>query len=77
MTVYGFLFGRDLAYMTDCNIVSPEVIDAIRGVPVLVLDALRHRQHPTHLTIDQACDVAKQVGAKLTLLHALVSRGGT
>ncbi len=68
MTVYGFLFGRDLAYVTDCNAVSPDVIESIRGVTVLVLDALRHRPHPTHLTIDQACEVAGQVGAKLTLL---------
>ena len=71
MEVYGFLFGRDLAYVTDCNIVSPEVINTVRGVTVLVLDALRHRPHPTHLTIDQACEVAKQVGAKLTLLTHL------
>jgi phosphoribosyl 1,2-cyclic phosphate phosphodiesterase len=71
MTVYGFLFGRDLAYVTDCNVVSPAVIETIRGVTVLVLDALRQRPHPTHLTIDQACEVAGQVGAKLTLLTHL------
>jgi len=69
--VYGFLFGHDFAYVTDCNVVSAEVIEAIRGVTVLVLDALRHRPHPTHLTIDQACQVAGQVGAKLTLLTHL------
>ena len=71
MTVYGFLFGRDLAYVTDCNAVSADVIEAIRGVTVLVLDALRYRPHPTHLTIDQACEVAGQVGAKLTLFTHL------
>lgn len=71
MTVYGFLFGRDLAYVTDCNIVSADVIEAIRGVTVLVLDALRQRPHPTHLTIEQACEVAGQVGAKVTLLTHL------
>jgi phosphoribosyl 1,2-cyclic phosphate phosphodiesterase len=71
MTVYGFLFGRDLAYVTDCNIISTEVIDAIKGVTVLVLDALRRRPHPTHLTIDQAREVAGQVGAKLTLFTHL------
>jgi phosphoribosyl 1,2-cyclic phosphate phosphodiesterase len=71
MEVYGFLFGRDLAYVTDCNVVSADVIEAIRGVTVLVLDALRHRPHPTHLTIDQALEVAGQVGAKLTLFTHL------
>lgn len=67
MTVFGFLFERDLAYVTDCKVVSAEVIEAIRGVTVLVLDALRHREHPTHLTIQQAIAVAQRVGAKLTL----------
>lgn len=71
MTVYGFLFGHDLAYVTDCNVVSPDVIESIKGVTVLVLDALRYRPHPTHLTIDQAREVAGQVGAKLTLFTHL------
>ena len=61
----------DLAYVTDCKIVPPEVIEAIRGVPVLVLDALRYREHPGHLTIEEACGVAQQVGAKLTLFTHL------
>jgi len=71
MIVYGFLFGRELAYVTDCNVVPPEVIAAIRGVTVLVLDALRHRPHPSHLTIEQARAVAEQVGASLTLFTHL------
>ena len=60
--------GRELAYVTDCNAVPPAVIEAIRGVTVLVVDALRHRPHPTHLTVADAVNVGKQVGAKLTLL---------
>jgi phosphoribosyl 1,2-cyclic phosphate phosphodiesterase len=71
MTVFGFLMGRDLAYVTDCNVVSTDVVESIRGVTVLVLDALRHREHPAHLTIEQACAVAEQVGAKLTLFTHL------
>jgi phosphoribosyl 1,2-cyclic phosphate phosphodiesterase len=67
MTVFGFVFNRQIAYLTDCNAVPPETIAAIRGVPVLVLDALRPRPHPTHLTIAEALEVARQVNAKLTL----------
>jgi len=69
--VFGFLMGRDLAYVTDCNVVSADVVESIRGVTVLVLDALRHREHPAHLTIEQARGVAEQVGAKLTLFTHL------
>ena len=71
MTVFGFLLERDVAYITDCKTVPPEVVEAIRGVPLLVLDALRHREHPTHLTIHEACAVAEQVGAGLTLFTHL------
>ncbi|HUJ12140.1 MAG TPA: MBL fold metallo-hydrolase [Verrucomicrobiae bacterium] len=71
MTVYGFLFRHDFAYVTDCNAVPEEVIAAIRGVAVLVLDALRYRPHPTHLTIEQARSLAEQVQAKLTLFTHL------
>jgi phosphoribosyl 1,2-cyclic phosphate phosphodiesterase len=71
MTVFGFLLAAEVAYITDCKTVSPDVIEAVRGVPVLVLDALRDREHPTHLTIDEARGVAEQVGAKLTLFTHL------
>jgi len=71
MTVFGFLFGQDFAYVTDCKVVPAEVIEAIRGVPVLVLDALRYREHPAHLSIEEASAVAQQVGAKLTLFTHL------
>jgi phosphoribosyl 1,2-cyclic phosphate phosphodiesterase len=71
MTVFGFLLARAVAYITDCKTVSPDVVEAIRGVPLLVLDALRHREHPTHLTIDEALRRGEQVGAKLTLFTHL------
>lgn len=66
LTVYGFLFNRQIAYLTDCHEVPAETIAALRGVPVLVLDALRRRPHPTHLTLAQAVGVAGQVGAQRT-----------
>ena len=66
-TVLGFVFGKTFAYLTDCHAVGPDIIESIRGVSVLVLDALRERAHPTHLTLAQARQVAEQVGARLTL----------
>lgn len=65
--VLGFVFGKAFAYLTDCNAVAPEIIESIRGVSVLAIDALRPRPHPTHLTIAAATEIARQVGAKLTL----------
>ena len=46
--------GRDLAYCTDCSALPPAARDALRGLDVLVLDALQWQKHPTHLTVDEA-----------------------
>jgi phosphoribosyl 1,2-cyclic phosphate phosphodiesterase len=67
-TVLGFVFGNDFAYLTDCSAVPPEVVQATKGLPALALDGLRHRPHPTHLTVADAVTVAAQIGAGLTLL---------
>jgi phosphoribosyl 1,2-cyclic phosphate phosphodiesterase len=69
--VLGFAFGKRFAYLTDCSAVSPAVVQRLSGVTVLTLDALRHRPHPTHLTIDAAVEMAGQIGAKLTVLTHL------
>ena len=71
MTVYGFVLNREVAYLTDCNAVPPEVVEALRGIPLLVLDALRHRPHPTHLTIDAALAVVAQIRPKRALFTHL------
>lgn len=55
-----------LAYCTDVSGIPPETWPALRGLNLLVLDALRHRHHPTHFTIDQSLDVADRVGAART-----------
>jgi phosphoribosyl 1,2-cyclic phosphate phosphodiesterase len=71
----GYLFLRAeeplLAYLTDCNAVPGEVERAVRGVKHLVLDALRKRPHPTHLTVGQALEVIGRVGAESSWLTHL------
>jgi len=55
-----------LAYCTDVSGVPPESWSQLEGLTTLVLDALRHRHHPTHLTVDQAVDIAQQIEADRT-----------
>jgi phosphoribosyl 1,2-cyclic phosphate phosphodiesterase len=52
-TVLGFRFGR-AAYLTDLSDIPEESRGKLQGLDVLFLDALRHRPHPTHSTVQQA-----------------------
>jgi phosphoribosyl 1,2-cyclic phosphate phosphodiesterase len=49
----GFRFGR-LAYLTDHSEVPEESLALLDGLEVLFLDALRHKPHPTHSTVEQS-----------------------
>jgi phosphoribosyl 1,2-cyclic phosphate phosphodiesterase len=40
----------------------------IEGLDVLILDALRHRPHPTHFTIAEALQVIERVKPRQTYL---------
>lgn len=68
---YGYLFARQgvklLAYLSDCSAVPEEIVQTIAGVQLLVIDALREKPHPTHLSIAQALEVAERVQPSRTL----------
>jgi phosphoribosyl 1,2-cyclic phosphate phosphodiesterase len=68
---YGYLFARQgvrlIAYLSDCSAVPDPIARQIEGVQLLVIDALRHKPHPTHLSIAQALEVAERVRPARTL----------
>ncbi len=55
-----------LAYCTDVSAVPPEAWPGLRGLRTLVLDMLRYRKHPTHLSVDEALETASRIGAERT-----------
>ena len=55
-----------MAWCTDVSSIPPETWPLLTGLKTLVLDMLRHRHHPTHFTVDQAVEVAHEVGAEST-----------
>ena len=65
--VLGFRFqtgGRSFGYVPDCSQMGPETIARLGGVDVMVLDALRYRPHPTHLTVEQSMILLARIGAR-------------
>ena len=72
ISALGFRVG-DIAYLPDVKTVDlPASIQATQNLDVLVLDALRYTQHPTHMNVDEAIAYIKQVKPKqayLTNMH--------
>jgi phosphoribosyl 1,2-cyclic phosphate phosphodiesterase len=64
--VLGFRIGN-VAYCTDTNSIPPESLELLRGLDVLILDALRHRPHQTHFSLEQAIAVSRELTPKRTI----------
>ncbi len=56
----------ELAYVTDVNRIDPDSMDRLRGLDVLILDALRDRPHPTHFSIPEALAIVEELKPKRT-----------
>jgi len=63
--VLGFRIGN-VAYCTDVNAIPPESFERLRGLDVLLLDALRLTGHATHFSLQQAIEVAKELAPRQT-----------
>ena len=74
LPVLGFRVGR-LAYCTDVSEIPESSFALLEGLDVLVLDALQHRKHTTHFSLEEAVEAARRIGARQTLFthiaHAL------
>jgi len=60
---------NDFSYMTDVKEIPDSTKEKIKGSKVLVLSGLRWGpQHPTHMTIPEAVEIANEIGAPKTYL---------
>jgi phosphoribosyl 1,2-cyclic phosphate phosphodiesterase len=81
LPVLGFRFGS-FAYLTDASAIPDEAWPLLEGLDVLVLNALRHRPHPTHFSLSEAVAVAERLQPRRTVFthichdlpHALTNR---
>ena len=70
MPVTAFRIGG-FAYVTDCSEIPAETQEALQGLDLLVLGALRHRPHPTHFSIQQALAAIEALAPRRALLTHL------
>ncbi len=66
LEIYGYRIFNS-AYLTDCNSIPKESYKYLKNLDLLILDALQHHPHKTHFTLEEAIEVAKDIGAKKTL----------
>lgn len=69
--VFGYCFeagDKRLAYVPDCKVMQAETEALLHGVDVMVLDALRHRPHKTHMTLEESLACLARIGAKRSYL---------
>jgi phosphoribosyl 1,2-cyclic phosphate phosphodiesterase len=69
VTGYRFSDGEhSFAFVTDCNLIPPASLDKMRGLDLLIIDALRYSPHPTHLHVDQALAYISELKPRRALL---------
>lgn len=67
LDVYGYRFGA-AAYLTDHSAIPQASMEALGGLDVLFLDALRQRPHPTHTTVARALEYVAELKPRRAFL---------
>ncbi len=63
LTISGYRFGS-AAYLTDMSAIPEESVSQLKGLDILILDALRHTPHPTHSNVENSLKVVEQLKPK-------------
>jgi len=75
LRVFGYRLGS-LAYITDAKEIPDSARACLEGLKVLALNALWWRPHPTHLSISEAIQVARDLAVERTFLTHLTHETG-
>ena len=71
LDIYGYKIDNRVAYITDCSEISEAGLTQLQGIEVLILGALRYREHSTHFNIDQALAIIKKISPERAYLTHL------
>lgn len=67
LRIYGYRIGP-LSYITDCKILPDETLRLLKDTDTLIINALRPKEHPSHLNLREALDVIKTVRPRRAFL---------
>ncbi|MDE7408067.1 MAG: MBL fold metallo-hydrolase, partial [Muribaculaceae bacterium] len=67
LPILGFKMGN-LAYITDAKTIPDSTIELIRGIDTLVINALRIKDHISHMNLQQALAVIREVKPRVAYI---------
>ena len=67
LDILGFRIGG-LGYITDAKVVPDDTVEAMKGVDTLVINALRHKPHISHITLDEALELISRIKPRVAYL---------
>jgi phosphoribosyl 1,2-cyclic phosphate phosphodiesterase len=65
-TTYGYRFGNT-AYLTDVKTIPKDSYKKLKHLDLLILDALRYKPHPTHLSLPEALAEIEKIRPRRTV----------
>jgi len=75
LPILGFRI-ENVAYLTDVRQIPESQFELLRNLDVLILSALRPKPHHSHLSLEEAIELSKRIGAQRTLLTHVSHRMG-
>jgi phosphoribosyl 1,2-cyclic phosphate phosphodiesterase len=75
LPILGFRF-RAVAYVTDVSEIPESSMPLLEGLDLLILDALRPKPHPHHLSLSQALAVVERLRPRRALFTHIAHQLG-
>ena len=67
LPIFGYRIGN-VAYITDMLTISEEEIKKLESLDILIINALRHKEHISHQTLKNALNIIRRVTPKKAYL---------
>lgn len=75
LSIVGFRIGP-LAYITDAKQIADEVVERLKGIPLLVINSLRPGRHISHMCLDETLEIIGRIKPGRALLIHMSDRMG-
>ncbi|PWJ40021.1 MBL fold metallo-hydrolase [Sediminitomix flava] len=67
LPIMGFKI-ENMAYITDANFIADDQKEKLRNLDVLIINALHHKKHHSHFTLEEALEVIEELSPKKAYL---------